>query len=177
MNMYNPKKILVPVDFSEISEGVVRASAEIAKKWDSEILILHVAQETDHLPTIPAPSHRELGEKHGLVLPSRSQLLENAQLELEGRLEVMARTAADGLKVRTVVVWGSPVEQIVRTAGAGDCDLIVMATHGRGGLSRFLLGSVTEQVIRRAPCPVLAIRAKVARERLAAAGTERALAG
>ena len=55
--------------------------------------------------------------------------------------------------------------------------MIVMATHGRGGVSRFLLGSVTEQVIRRAPCPVLAIRAKVARERLAAAGTERALAG
>ncbi len=77
-------------------------------------------------------------------------------------------------KVSINLMWGSPVRDIIQIAESGRFDLIVMATHGRMMLSRFFLGSVTENVIRRAPCPVLAIRAKVAETILASAGLEQA---
>ncbi|MBI2179056.1 MAG: universal stress protein [Candidatus Tectomicrobia bacterium] len=168
MKIYDPKKILVPVDFSEFSKGVLRAAVEIAEKWDAEALVLHAAKESDYAPAMPGgmAAYEGYAGRAATVFPGRSKLLEDARAQLESRLEGMMRQAAAGPKVRAEVAWGDPLKEILRAAEAEDCDLIVMATHGRQGLSRFLLGSITEQVIRRAPCPVLAVRAKVAEERL-----------
>ncbi|MEK6711972.1 MAG: universal stress protein [Nitrospinota bacterium] len=170
MKIYDPKKILIPVDFSEFTLGVLRAAVEIAEKWDAEALVLHVGKESDHAPSVPGGYTSYEGYTgRAAAFPGRSRLLEDARLQLESQLRGIMRQAAAGPKVRSEVVWGEPLKEILRTAGAGDYDLIIMATHGRQGLSRFLLGSVTEQVIRRAPCPVLAVRAKVAEERLVVA--------
>jgi nucleotide-binding universal stress UspA family protein len=69
-------------------------------------------------------------------------------------------------KIKPVVLFGEPTREILRLAELDGFDLIVMGTHGRMGLNRFLLGSVAEQVIRRAPCPVFVIREKVVAQRL-----------
>jgi len=169
MKIYDPKKILVPVDFSEFTLGVLRAAVEIAEKWDAEALVLHAAKESEHAPAVPGgyAAYEGYTARASSAFPARSQLLEDARVQLESRLQGMMRQAGAGPKVRAEAVWGDPLKEILRAAGEGDYDLIIMATHGRQGLSRFLLGSITEQVIRRAPCPVLAVRAKVAEERLA----------
>ena len=168
MNIYAPKKILVPVDFSDFTLGVLRAAVEVAEKWGAEVLVLHAAKESEHAPAVPGgyPAYEGYTSHAAVALPARGQVLEEARLQLMSRIEGMMQQAGAGAKVRAEVVWGEPLKEILGTAENGDYDLIVMATHGREGLSRFFLGSVTEQVIRRAPCPVLAVRAKVAQERL-----------
>src|SRR5262249_53361175 len=67
------------------------------------------------------------------------------------------RTAEPGVEIEHRLEDGEPVEQIIRAAAQGQCDLIVMGTHGRTGFRRVLLGSVAEQVLRRAACPVLTV--------------------
>ncbi len=91
--------------------------------------------------------------------------MEDARTKTENRLEDMARKVPARVKVKTTALWGKPAKEIVQEAESGKFDLIVMATHGREGMSRFFIGSVTEEVIRRASCPVFVIRAKVAEER------------
>ena len=66
--------------------------------------------------------------------------------------------AAEGIAARSVVKTGAAWEEIVRVAAEEHADMIVMGTQGRSGLERFMLGSVAERVVRRAPCPVLTLR-------------------
>jgi nucleotide-binding universal stress UspA family protein len=156
MKVYDPKKILVPVDFSDLSAGVIQAGVDIAQLRGAEVTVLHVAKENDYL------SHYG-GEFPGASI-SVSKLRDDAWMSLDSRLKDLVKQVAGGREVKADLMWGSPVRDIVHIAESGSFDLIVMATHGRRMLSRFFLGSVTEEVIRRAPCPVLAIRAKVAEE-------------
>jgi nucleotide-binding universal stress UspA family protein len=65
------------------------------------------------------------------------------------------------VRVRYLLVEGNPAAEILSAAREGNCDLIVMGTHGRTGLNRLLMGSVAEEVVRKAPCPVLTVRADV----------------
>ncbi len=164
MKIYDPKKILVPIDFSELSGGVIQAGLDIAQHREAEVTVLHVAKDTDYL------SHYG-GEFPGTSI-SVSKLREDAWTVLDGRLKDLVKRLTTSPKVSTDLIWGNPVRDILRIAESGRFDLIVMATHGRRMLSRFFLGSVTEEVIRRAPCPVLAIRAKAAEEILAGAGVQ-----
>ena len=148
MEIYNPKKILVPVDFSLMSKEVLRAGIEIGKHRDAEVCALHVIQ---HIAYYEA-------EYSGAI--DRERVDEESRVSAESRLGEMLRDLSAGAKVRQSLTMGDPVSEIIRHAEAEDIDLIVMATRGRRGLSRLFMGSVTEQVIRCAPCPVLAIRAK-----------------
>ena len=72
--------------------------------------------------------------------------------------ELRARVEAPGLKISSEAVQGAPATEICRVAKEGGHDLIVIGTHGRTGVARFLLGSVAERVVREAPCPVLVAR-------------------
>ncbi len=150
MEIYNPKKILVPVDFSLMSKEVLRAGIEIGKHRDAEVCALHVIRGTEHIAYYA-------GEYSGAV---DEKMDEESRVFAESRLGEMLRDLSAGAKVRQSFTVGDPVSEIIRHAEAEDIDLIVMATRGRRGLSRLFMGSVTEQVIRCAPCPVLAIRAK-----------------
>lgn len=159
MKIYDPKKILVPVDFSELSEGVIQAGVDITRHRGASVTVLHVARESDYL------AHYG-GEFPGSSI-SVSKIRDDAYLALEGRLKDLVRRVTPGSGAEASLIWGSPVRDILQVAERGGYDLIVMATHGRRMLSRFFLGSVTEEVIRRAPCPVLAVRARVAEKNLA----------
>jgi nucleotide-binding universal stress UspA family protein len=103
------------------------------------------------IPVLPLPE--------GQVMFSSEQLAEvRGQLE-EAMARTKARVAGQGvIGIETVLVDGTPADVIVDEAGKRHSDLIVMATHGRTGLSHILIGSVAERVVRTAPCPVLTVR-------------------
>jgi len=142
------KSILAPTDFSEHSEMAVRYACQLAEQFGSELRLLHVLSEI--VPAGPDPLLMP-------VMPTEyySESEEKARETLERLLDpAWARPAS----VVTAVDWGSPVETIVAHALDNRVDLIVIATHGRTGLSHVLLGSVAERIVREAPCPVLTIR-------------------
>lgn len=159
MKIYDPKKILVPVDFSELSAGVIQAGVDIARDRGASVTVLHVARESDYIANYG-------DEFHGAGI-SVGKLRDDAWIALEARLKNLIRAHTRGANVEASLIWGSPVRDILDTAERGGYELIVMATQGRRMLSRFFLGSVTEEVIRRAPCPVLAVRAVFAEKILA----------
>lgn len=151
MRLYDPKKILVPVDLSLMSKEVLRAAIEIGKHRDAEVCALYVMRGTDHIAYYS-------GEFSGTVGMEREN--EESRNLAESHLKDMLSELSAGPKVRSRLVTGDPVSEIIHHAESEDIDLIIMATHGRRGLSRLLMGSVTEQVVRYAACPVLSIRAK-----------------
>ena len=90
----------------------------------------------------------------------------DTRIELQSNLDVMTKQIESAVPIETLVVFGEPVKEIVQFADTGDFDLLVMGTHGHNMVSRFLIGSVSEQVLRRAPCPVFLLRDKVALKKL-----------
>lgn len=136
MTMLN--KILAPTDFSDISAAGVRYACRLAKDMDAEVIIFNV----DVLDESNRVDKREI-EQHKKRLA-----------------EFVAEKVADagaGLKMRQVVDAGQPFGAIVDCAEKEGVDLIVMSSHGRTGLSRMLIGSVTDKILRGAPCPVLVV--------------------
>lgn len=168
MKIYDPKKILVPVDFSRLSREALRVGVEIGQLRNIDVTSLHVAKGPEQRIL-----HRVYGE--GIVpvvdegaapvIPF-SKTMDGIRMELERRLDFMLKDVSAGSKIKPVVLFGEPAQEILRLAESDGFDLIVMGTHDRVGLNRFLLGSVAEQVIRRAPCPVFVIREKVVAQRL-----------
>ncbi|HEY2249415.1 MAG TPA: universal stress protein [Planctomycetaceae bacterium] len=141
------QKILVPTDFSPAAAAAVKYACELATRFDAELHLLHALEV--HPSLTP-----EFGM--GLVLPKFiSESKAAAEKLLAAALD--PRWATDRTVVRSVVE-GSPKAEIVRYAREHDVDLIVLATHGLTGLPHVILGSVAENVVRTAPCPVLTVR-------------------
>jgi universal stress protein A len=140
-------RIVVPTDFSEGSEEAWALAQRIAEGVGSEIVLVHVFVEP---PTYGEPS---------LPVSSAWQVIESSRKWVEEELEKWADAArTKGISVRTLVREGSPYREIVDLATDELADLVAMGTHGRSGVSRLLLGSVADRVIRLAPCPVLTVR-------------------
>lgn len=132
------KRILAPTDFSELSANGVRYACRLAKDTGAEIVIFNV----DVLDESNRIDKREMDEH-------RKRLA-----------DFVAENVGDagaGLKMRQVVDAGQPFGAIVDCAEREGVDLIVMSSHGRSGLSRMLIGSVTDKLLRAAPCPVLVV--------------------
>jgi len=138
-------KILCPIDFSEGSRHAMRVAARFATESNAPLELVHVwfvPPVTDAGESILAPEVVQ-------------QMNDDAQRGLDA--SVREATALGAKQVTSSLMSGAPWQAIVDAAKAAD--LIVIGTHGRTGLSRILLGSVAEQVIRHAPCSVLAVRA------------------
>jgi len=136
-------RILLPTDFSKCSERAVSYASELAKRFTSEVHLLHV------VPPISLP---------GQVGPIPEQFLhreEDAQKELDKWSDPSFEQVEN--LVRSVIT-GTPFVEIVRYARNESMDLIVMGTHGHSGLMHVLIGSVAEKVVRKASCPVLTVR-------------------
>jgi nucleotide-binding universal stress UspA family protein len=139
------KRICCAVDFSEPSRHAMAEAADLARRLAADLTLLHV-YETH------APSPEVLLARY-----------EQAAPELEGKLRTW-QGEAERLAtrpVRTVMFTGGAAAEILRFAGEGAFDLIVLATHGRTGLPRVVLGSVAERVVREAQCTVLVVRRRV----------------
>jgi glycine betaine transporter len=141
-----PKNILVPVDFSEYAEHALDYAIALAAKLDAKVHLLNVIG-------IPALGVPELGV--ALSAGMMDTIVKDNQAALDKLVSARRTKASIGeVMLRT----GDARDLIVRACEEVGADLIVMGTHGRRGVSRALLGSVAESVLRTAPCPVLTIR-------------------
>jgi nucleotide-binding universal stress UspA family protein len=137
--------ILCPADFSESSVRALACAAALAQWYDAQLTVLHVVPAFES-----AEARRDAAE------PSRV----HASMRREQVLEEMKRSlnlAAVSSRATPVAEAGDPRTTIIEQAIAKKADLIVLGTHGRRGFKRLLLGSVTESVLREAPCPVLTV--------------------
>lgn len=141
--------ILVPVDFSPISERVCRLAAEEAKARGVKIWLIHVAEpEPEFIGYEPGPD---------VVRHQVATQLRKEHRDLQALAE---RTAASGVEVTPLLIQGPTVDTILEQAEHHAVDLIVMATHGRGLMYQMLVGSVSEGVLHRAKCPILFVPAR-----------------
>jgi len=139
-------RILVPTDFSEHSRQALRYGVAFAEKFGAELYLLHVFQDV----SVYQPDAVTVGPP---VMPV-AELTAAARATLARLIE---ENHLEHLQVHAEVREGSPVEEIVDYAHEKAVDLIVIATHGRGWLAHLLLSSVAEKVVRKAPCPVMAV--------------------
>lgn len=147
------QNILVPLDESELAELAIPHAKELAKRYNSRITLMEVA-EARFICTEPG-----VGGPVVVELMDYNQLLAEAKQYLEKMADLLRK---EGLTVDTVVKTGDPASWICDYADAEKIDLIVMSTHGRSGISRWVYGSVADRVLRGAKTPVLLIRANLA---------------
>lgn len=140
------KRVVVPLDGSRLAEEMLRFIVDIAGPLDLEVLLLRVIT--------PIPPQ--------VTETMRAVVLESVEHSLAQARAYLAPLADDlrvrGIRVRTEVRKGQPVDEIVEGARAAGADLIAMTTHGRSGLGRLLFGSVAEAVLRQAEIPVFLMR-------------------
>ena len=148
------RKILCPTDFSDPSYEALRVANELALYFSAELFVLHVVPPIPTANVSPPPA--DAAPATGFNLSSyRRELEELSQRSLE---EIVQQFFAKGLNVHPMVVQGEASHQIIAAVDKQKIDLIVIATNGRTGWQRFIVGSVAEKVIRLASCPVLTIR-------------------
>lgn len=165
------QKILVPLDGSELAEAVLPYVEEICRRCEPvEVILLQVIPPpagrsgavfrpvvndfpTERLPDSPADVEMA---QHPIY---RGQEMASAQAEVEAALTPLAQRLCDGgMPTRIAVAFGRPADEIVDFVEREGVDLIVMSTHGRSGLSRWVFGSVAEKVLRAIAIPILLIR-------------------
>ena len=138
------KHILVPHDFSETASAALAYALDLAAKLGARVTVLHVYDAVGY----------GFPEGWALTAEVAGQIEAAASQALDG---VVERARKSGVTVDRVLRQGPAWSEIEGFARAANVDLIVMGTHGRRGLSRVLLGSVAERVVRVSPCPVLTV--------------------
>ena len=146
--MIQLKRILFPTDFSDLSEIALRYAMRFAEDYEAQLHVVHVVDEAYQYWMSMAPSSVPVGA------PIVEDVVKTARKNLE---RLIQEKVGAGLAVTQAVLIGRPFMEIVKYAQAQSIDLIVIGTHGRGGLSHVLMGSVAEKVVRKAPCPVLSV--------------------
>ncbi|AIH04388.1 MULTISPECIES: universal stress protein [Thermodesulfobacterium] len=144
--MVEIKNILVPVDFSEVSEFVAEWAKDLAKKLNSKIHVVFVLEDL--------AAYEGLYGSVKTLTDLENVLLEGAQKSME---DFMKKHFADYPEAQSIIVKGDVVEKIIETGEKVKADLIVMGTHGKKGLDRILFGSVANGVVKNSPIPVLTI--------------------
>jgi nucleotide-binding universal stress UspA family protein len=149
------KHILIPTDFSESANKAIDYALPIAKQFQSRLSLIHVYEPIIYYADAP------------IGMPDVVEIEQNIRTSAEDSLRLIVdqhikpREAEYGpIAVERILVQGKPYLEILRAAFERRVDLIVLSTHGRSGLEHILMGSVTEKVVRKAPCPVLTVRVK-----------------
>jgi nucleotide-binding universal stress UspA family protein len=149
--MVELKCILVPLDGSPLSERALPAAMALAKAFESQIILLTALEVS--FPTVATYDF----DVSARILEAYEHMHEEAERYLaakEGELR------EKGFNVRAQLSEASPADSIIDAAIAEEVDLIVMSSHGRGGLARWTFGSVADKVVRHSPCPVMLMRKK-----------------
>ena len=151
-------KVVVPLDGSELAEGVLPHVAEVVRGRESRVYLLSAS-----------PLARRVSPAAVDVQPASATMPDDLQGARRKLMEYL-RTVAKGLEPAATDVWigvsfGRPADEILTFAGKVDADLIAMSTHGRSGISRWVFGSVADRLLHGASCPVLLVRAKPAQPR------------
>lgn len=134
------KRILCPIDFSEYNIAANEYASMLARSTGARIIYLHT-----HVPDIyeSPPAYFDAAKE---------------TRDLTRKMEEFVKPIGGGIASSYVIEFGLPTDRIVHYANNSEIDLIVMGTHGRRGFSRVLMGSVAEAVVRKANCPVLALK-------------------
>lgn len=146
------KIIAVPTDFSETANVAIDHAVDIAKRFGSDIFLIHVL---------------ETGAYQGIFSPSKKTEyveLENAQQKLQDDAHKLEQET--GLNVSQIVVSGRIYEEIVQAVSEAEVDLVVMGTHGSSGWEEFFVGSNAFKVVTQSPCPVLSIQVNASKPEL-----------
>ena len=139
--MFKIHTILCPVDFSDASRKAVRYAHEFAVNMNASMFLIHVID-------IPVET-----------LVSNMQLEEELEKSAQANLNTLKNELlAEGLAVESSFEIGNPADVILEKAAKLDVNLIIMGSHGKKGLSRLILGSIAESVVRKADCPVLIVK-------------------
>ncbi|MBP1734813.1 MAG: UspA protein [Deltaproteobacteria bacterium] len=145
--MLRPTKILVPTDFSDYSDKALKQALDIAKQYNAKVFLFHV---------IPREVNRCVADVclgDDVVRDLEDQLMTRAQENLQKQLGKFPQSQE--VSVTTEIGKGIPYEAILQEAEDNGIDLIVIASLGRSGIARFLIGSVSRNVLKGAKCPVL----------------------
>jgi len=160
------KRILVPLDRSTFSTRALKYAIDLAPRYGAKLILLTVIEPAKVMPLVVDPT--------GLSSPIlASTAIEQAQIleaqERERSRRYLARKVNQlkkrGIDAEYVLAYGQPADTIMKIAREKKADLIVMATHGRTGLKRAIMGSVAEKVIRESSQPVLVIRPRPDRKK------------
>ncbi|MFO8010766.1 MAG: universal stress protein [Dehalococcoidia bacterium] len=146
------RKILVPLDGSELAEKVFTYAKEVAGRLDSDLVLLHVCKSDD---AESLNMYRAYVERKAEIIQEQSRAVQSASGISSTEKPVDAYSSVE---------IGDAAEGILRYAETNDVDLILMATHGRTGMKRWLLGSVADKVLRATSVPVWLVRAGVPEE-------------
>ena len=147
------RRVLHPSDFSSASRPAFRKAVDLAKSLRGDLVLVHV------LPFVVVPMMMAEGYIPATTLDDLQRTARTVAQRHLNRLVARAKQA--GVRVSSRLVEGEPVdERIVRTAKAVHADMIVIGTHGRTGVRRFLLGSVAARVVAGASCAVLTVRGR-----------------
>lgn len=148
----NIQRILVAVDFSDCSYALAQQAAQLAAKLDARIEFVHVVTPPSGLE--PNALIHAGGDREGVTV------LDYLKADAERHMPRYIDDAAnrEGVAATSKIVVGSPVDAILAEAEALPADLIFLGSHGRTGLNRLVLGSVSERVLRRAEVPCLVVR-------------------
>ncbi len=143
--MISLKKILCPIDHSDCSKEALRYAVSFAMKDKAKVILLHIIDIrffNEELDSISAQVPNE-------------ETIEQLKVKL---LDCIPEEIRDDMDVEAIVAQGVPFAEIISTAKEKEIDMIVIGSHGRTGISHMMLGSVSEKVVRKAPCPVLTVR-------------------
>jgi universal stress protein A len=146
--MLVPTKILVPTDFSKYSDKALNQAFDIAKQYNSKVYVLHVIHEkmVDRI------------DDYGITYPSyvkdmEMEMIKGARVKLQKEIDKFPQ--AKELEVLSEVVLGKPSEEILKAQTEKGIDLIVIASLGRSGIAKYMIGSVARNVLKGSKCPVL----------------------
>jgi len=141
------KKLMVPLDLSQHAHKAIRYAVRFAQQFGAEIDLVHVISPLGY---------------DGLIIPTALQEV-NTQLRKHAREELQKLVGMEEqyrIKLKADVLLGDPAHEIAKLAQERGTDMIVLTTHGRSGFTHALLGSVTERIVRHAPCPVFVVHAR-----------------
>ncbi|MFH6987025.1 universal stress protein [Flavobacterium collinsii] len=140
------KRILVPTDFSEHAEDALKVASQIAKKNNSEIIILHMLE---------LPSQMNDAILGGTSIPETMLFMKKANEMLD---QISSRPYLEGIQITEIVKMDKPIHGITQIGKEYEIDLIIMGSHGSSGIEELLIGSNTEKVVRNSEIPVLVIK-------------------
>ncbi|KQC08040.1 MAG: hypothetical protein APR62_05510 [Smithella sp. SDB] len=149
--MFTPKNILVPTDFSKYSDAALKMAIDIAITHNANIYLLHAIDDQMHRAVDYRISYEDI-----------KQIEKDSIIASKERLRKQADDVVKSKKVKIIldVKNGDPAEVILKEQKAKKMDLIVIASHGRPGIVKYLMGSVATKVAKSATCPVMLVKPK-----------------
>jgi nucleotide-binding universal stress UspA family protein len=147
--MFAPKSILVPTDFSEFSDRAIKQAVDIAEQNNAKIYLIHVVDQL-----------QQCAIDYCIPLEVMQKVQSDSEKEAVKKMQDEAKKILQSSKIEVIadVKSGTPYEAILKEQQDRKADLIVIASHGRTGILKSLIGSVAERVMREAKCPVLLVR-------------------